>query len=409
MVSKFGWVDFAEEDRQKMLNVIHLFRERDTRDELGIGTVRDSFSDYLFPGTSTIQTKVRYMLLIPWIYLDLERKKVPSAKVAARARSEEIALIFSLLKGGEKEGVIGNEAKKNLKRLPSNVYWSGLSAWGIRLFDGSQDQYHHEFDKLHFKQSDGFGNEFDEEFSDSSKGPNWHPGLPDPPADLMKETSLNLNSEEATYLIDRILNCQPNSLLAALLRKKEVFKAGFPWEHPSIESLSSRLKTTITHARNFSEVFLGAPLLYNLMLAERVNKEEWVEDYTTRLSKWANSLAHRQKALSEWYDNISDFWDTDALKDAHITLTTKQFVNRWFDFIFRSPGPEKLIDHKSVRTEIMSREISLKRNRARLKNQRALELWQGDSGTRQLSYRWETASTFISDLLTGLKGGKEVA
>ena len=50
MPSSFAWVDFAEEDRQKMLNVVHLFREQDTRDELGIGTIRDAFAGYFFPG-----------------------------------------------------------------------------------------------------------------------------------------------------------------------------------------------------------------------------------------------------------------------------------------------------------------------------------------------------------------------
>ena len=71
MVSHFAWVDFAGENQQKMLDVVKLFQEKDTRDELGIGTIRDSFSDYFFPGTSTIQTRARYMLFVPWIYKGL--------------------------------------------------------------------------------------------------------------------------------------------------------------------------------------------------------------------------------------------------------------------------------------------------------------------------------------------------
>ena len=153
---------------------------------------------------------------------------------------------------------------------------------------------------------------------------------------------------------------------------------------------------------------MGAPLLYNLMLSEKVKKEEWVEDYRGRLSGWKDKLVSRKNELSDWYTNIADFWNSTALKDARIPLTTKQFVNRWFDFVFLSPGPDKLTSHHPVRSEIMSREISLKRTRARMKNQRALELWQGDSGTRQLSYRWATASVFISDILEGLKGRKKV-
>ena len=69
MPSTFSWVDFEEKDRQKMLEVIKMFQESDTRDELGIGTIRDAFSNMFFPGTTTIQTRVKYMLFIPWIYL----------------------------------------------------------------------------------------------------------------------------------------------------------------------------------------------------------------------------------------------------------------------------------------------------------------------------------------------------
>lgn len=144
------------------------------------------------------------------------------------------------------------------------------------------------------------------------------------------------------------------------------------------------------------------------MLAEKIKKEEWIEDYTKQLSVWKDKLLSREGELSHWHENISDFWNSEALLGAHIPLTTKQFVNRWLDFIFISPGADKLVHHHSARMEITSREISLKRNRARLKNKRALELWQGDSGTGQLSYRWPTASSFISDILKGLKGRKKV-
>jgi hypothetical protein len=57
MSSMFTWVDFAEDDRRKMADIIALFAEKDTRDELGLGGIRDTFADLLFPATSTIQTR----------------------------------------------------------------------------------------------------------------------------------------------------------------------------------------------------------------------------------------------------------------------------------------------------------------------------------------------------------------
>ena len=80
MGSKFGWVDFAEEDRQKMLDIIHLFREQDTRDELGIGTVRDSFSDYFFPARVPFKQKFDICFLCPGSILILKEEKFRQQK-----------------------------------------------------------------------------------------------------------------------------------------------------------------------------------------------------------------------------------------------------------------------------------------------------------------------------------------
>jgi hypothetical protein len=59
LMSAFAWLDYSERERRKMLDVVDLFRERDTRDELGLGSVRAAFADLLLPGTSTIMTRTR--------------------------------------------------------------------------------------------------------------------------------------------------------------------------------------------------------------------------------------------------------------------------------------------------------------------------------------------------------------
>ena len=68
MTSAFAWLDHSESDRRKALDVVDLFREQDTSDELGIGTVRDALADSLFPGISTIQARGKYLLFISLIY-----------------------------------------------------------------------------------------------------------------------------------------------------------------------------------------------------------------------------------------------------------------------------------------------------------------------------------------------------
>ncbi len=130
-----------------------MFREQDTRDELGIGVIHDAFSEMLFPGTSTIQTRAKYMLFVPWIYRTHERKKTPSAEIADKARRDEVRLGNAMLTTEDTDGIFGKEAGAKLQRLPSNVCWSGLRRWGIRHFLGSQEEYHRYLDKFFIRQS----------------------------------------------------------------------------------------------------------------------------------------------------------------------------------------------------------------------------------------------------------------
>ena len=84
--SSFGWLAHDDGERRRMMEVINLFREKGTLDELGIGTIRDTFADHFFPGTSTIQTRARYFLFIPWMYQQIEEERVPSSRAGRRAR-----------------------------------------------------------------------------------------------------------------------------------------------------------------------------------------------------------------------------------------------------------------------------------------------------------------------------------
>jgi hypothetical protein len=95
-MSTFAWIDHSEKQRRQILEAIDLFREKDTRDELGIAGIRDAFSDMLFPGTGSLQTRARYFFFVPWMYLGFEAKGVPSAEVARRARDVEVKLINTL-------------------------------------------------------------------------------------------------------------------------------------------------------------------------------------------------------------------------------------------------------------------------------------------------------------------------
>jgi hypothetical protein len=65
-MSSLAWIDFDEAECQRAPRIMVLFQQRESRDELGLGAIRDSIAEHLFSGTSTIQTRLWYMLFIPW-------------------------------------------------------------------------------------------------------------------------------------------------------------------------------------------------------------------------------------------------------------------------------------------------------------------------------------------------------
>jgi hypothetical protein len=81
--SNLAWLDFAEDDRRKMMEVVSLFKLRETRDELGFGSIRNTFAEMLFPGTGTMQTRARYFT-VPGIYQCIDWALVSSSKSCER-------------------------------------------------------------------------------------------------------------------------------------------------------------------------------------------------------------------------------------------------------------------------------------------------------------------------------------
>ncbi len=62
-MSSIGWIDFSSEHREKVRKVIDLLSAPGVVDELGIGVIRDSFADQMFPGLLTFQTRAKYFTL----------------------------------------------------------------------------------------------------------------------------------------------------------------------------------------------------------------------------------------------------------------------------------------------------------------------------------------------------------
>jgi len=397
MPSSFTWLDYSEHERRKMLDAIRLFKDQGTVDELGIGAIRDTFSDLFFPGTGTVQTRARYFLLVPWMYLNLERNKVPSSIFAARARDNEVRLIDVLADSHHSLGTIGVLARKGLKRLPSSIYWQGLGAWGIRRFQGSQDLYHRSIDGFYDShQRIQFTD--DKEPVGSRMPLNWHSLLPASPKEFPRNVSLKLTKLEGEYLRERILASSRHTLLAFLVDRGELAQnTGFPWEHHQFNNFPAPIRTQLEHARNFSELFHGAALLYNLMLSQAKKVDNEIADYSSRLEQWAENITARRDFLFKW--DRARFWEIVATGNQRVPHLTRAFVNSWIDLVLSLADLFRAANSQPLRLLVQERERQLKKNLARLSNHRSLELWNGEAGTRPIDYRWGNAQIILRDIL----------
>ena len=117
MTSLIAWLDASSEDQRRMREIVNLFSERESRDELGIGQVRDALSDSLWPGTSTLFTRARYFLFIPWCYRAAAEARNDVDKAAALADQNERRLIRALTGPGERDGVIGAHCRNGGQEL----------------------------------------------------------------------------------------------------------------------------------------------------------------------------------------------------------------------------------------------------------------------------------------------------
>lgn len=397
--STISWLDFSESDRRNMVQVISLFKQRDTRDEMGLAQIRDGFAELFFPGTTTIQTRARYFLFVPWSYLILEKRKTQSSKVEERMRYLELQVMEALENSGEAQGIIGQRSGKNLQRFPSSIYWNGLRTWEILRFPGYQHQYHRSLD--HFYRYSGSSLEKESpEFLGGSKA-NWDPNLPEHPSDFPEQVTFEITKKEAEYMSERLLISCNRSLLAYLVNNTSPVDVAFGWLHPEKESFPEHLRTQLRHARNFSETMQGTAFLYNLLLAEKRGSEELIDDFRERLSAWIENLRIREHGLKNW--DRQEFWK--SISHFNVYLSTQNFVNDWLSLLLDGEGITDPVENEEMKSLVHHRECRLKGKRSRLENQRHLELWSGDAGTSQLDFRWGIGNQIATDIQHGLGRG----
>lgn len=293
-----GWIDFSKSDRDIVLSVLRQLTEPGAVDELGVGTIRDGFSDILFPGTSTIQTRAKYLFIVPYICMELEREKRLSPRQFIEALEQrELELIDTLAVNGA-EGVIGQRSRQTLKRKPSSIYWNALRTYGFTSEPVTLTEYAalYHSRKTATEQEKGLGKRIakfeDDATDDADAGTNglafWR--VPSVIDSWRKDLSLNLTAEEATYLRERIISMPRTreSLLSLVLseyRLDFIEYETFDDIYAMQNVMPQEIFKAYTLASDFSRFIYGAQVRYNVIYSNGQNElanELWTlykEDY----------------------------------------------------------------------------------------------------------------------------------
>ena len=395
MVSAFGWLDTDRSQRQQMLELVDQFREQGTVDDLGIGQIRDAFGDLLFPGSSTLHTRLRYALFMPWLLQRAARARSAS-EMAQELRRLEFRLIDSLRKGDAGEGILGSSSGRDLKRLPSSVYWAMLGTWGIRTRDYSPGEFFANAVRLRALRANNPTSD-DPESRALPIDSGLDPRLPEAPDDLVKQVNFILTPEEADYLTDRITAAAPRSVLAWLVHNppsNPVSEYGAVWDLPHLARAPDENRLLVDHAQRFSQAIYGANLTYNLLLARASSREELICRYASGIADWSVET----RSLGTMRDgDRAEFWQTITAQ-TRISAPTRSFINTWLDHIAQGHDP---VSDRRIHDLLTMREKRLKGGRARLANRSALDRWSGAVGLNRLTYRWGNVRTLLDDLYRG--------
>jgi hypothetical protein len=386
-MSTLTWLDFSDAERKRALQVVELLGRPETRDELGLGAIRDAFANALFPGMSTVQRRARYFLFVPWTFRNAEQRWAGRTDALERTRRKELQLIDPLLQAGDKDGVIGSSARANLRQVPSMIYWQGLARWGIRRVEGTREQWGRAVARSRGTAIDDDGQTV------NANASWWHASLPDPPPGWPETATLTLRADEADYLRERIRENCAGTMLAALIERRTAWtEVRFPWDL-EVPELSEEQQTLLEHAQRFSERMHGAALLYNHELAKRRDDPEAEAGYREDLEEWAAAETAADPGLAP----LDALWPLLGDLGSRHSPQTRHFVTDW---ITLTSDPGRVVADASLVDRIQQREFDVKKRQARLSFIAAEETWRGAAGAGQLEYRWNSTQRQLLDIVT---------
>ena len=412
-----GYINFSSEEQLKMRQVIQAIQEHQAIDELGLGRIRDAFSNKLFPGISTLHKRAKYYAILPSLFWEAEKGLYKSAnEVRAKVLNLEIMLTRQLLRGTDSInnwGITGSsvvdaaevENSRYVKYDPVYIYYGALVSYGMILTSSNIYSLIYERSKTFRKQPPKYISQDEEKEMGDSELLSGNYQIFDCGGlsytfDGYSPINIDLTFDEAKFIKEKIVvsPIAKDSFLATILRddypigpaQKSYFDLGELWkkymteEHYMIYTLSVRI----------SKFQYLLRLVYNYVFYSRTDRTEEAqkdfERYEQLKEEWKADICERSifHALDFVGSTIQDNGSIKFCKEACSLINSsshESFLNL-----------QEIIINREKQTKGSSR--SKLANPNKYKGIDRIEAYFFD-------YRWGTVYNIISEIKKGLSNG----
>lgn len=402
---EIGFVSFNQEALNRANKVMKLLQGQGAIDELGLGRIRDAFSNTMFPGMSVLQTHAKYFLLMPALYSFLEKTRIADVREARTiVRDQEIRMTYRLMDGSAKDttGIIGADMLRReegyVKYDPTYVYQAGMEIYGLIPRGGNiyatlaeRSAIYQNSPKKH-KGNDETGDD-----SDDLSGNRQIYKVCGEDYDFSHREPLDirLTRREAEFLKNQIIRNTQGSLLSYLL-DSGLYETATNYLFEDLgyilqEKLSKDLYRMYELALRFSRFACLLRTRYAMLYDIAVGAEEAAGD---ELAKFDTILSvHREDFSPEAIGEIILFVSSRVTEESCKTFIQKS---------------AKLISERNfseLDCQIALREKTIKgMKRSKLINAKEFEPGKPFESPTMMAYRWNTiVRTVLSEIKEGLK------
>lgn len=401
---QIGFVNFNTEEKKRVAKMMQLLQESEAIEELGIGRVRDHFSNTLFPGTSTLQHHAKYFVVMPSLYYHTafkSRKFQNLAEVSRYIKEAEVQITRQMAKWDNNQinttetGITGintlkdalNDYNKYVKYDPAYIYGSGLARYGI-IPNTSVERLILELNKKHFADphnKSALKCEDSTEDADDLTGDkqviktcgesyNFFNG---------KTMNLTLTEKEASFMKDRIHASCDGTMLAYLID----CEYNLP-EHVGyfeIREFLSELDPDVVDIYKKSVLF--SKLMH--LIDWRFNHSYFTSFDKTKEADECD--VEYNKILAEYKDEIHNEDAFKALFD--YTRSIDMMLTEFCEDCYKA-----IIENMPTKVDelVKAREHSVKRERSKIGNSAYKNKGRGKPLPN--TFRWETVRTMVNEI-----------